>query len=131
MKKRLFGDIIDILENQSKVMKNKTLKGMLIKTTVDDFFIGSENGLVDLYKLFDTNQTKNIRDIKKYYNDDGFNVSFEGKGFTYIFTITLDEDEKYLCDCSKYEIHSNFKYEFTEEEYQASLAEFLERKISG
>ena len=31
----------------------------------------------------------------------------------------------------KYEIHSNFKYEFTEEEYQASLAEFLERKQKG
>ncbi len=30
----------------------------------------------------------------------------------------------------KYEIHSNIKYEFTEE-YQASLAEFLERKING
>ncbi len=31
----------------------------------------------------------------------------------------------------KFEIHSNFKYEFTEEEYQASLVEFLERKING
>ena len=31
----------------------------------------------------------------------------------------------------KYEIHSNFKYEFTEEEYQALLVEFLERKING
>lgn len=31
----------------------------------------------------------------------------------------------------KYECISYLKYEFTEEEYQASLAEFLERKISG